>query len=324
MMSTVLPTLIYDIKGYTLTSEEKLWLKHPATAGIILFQRNYQDIYQLLSLTRSILNENSNLFITVDQEGGRIQRFKNGFSLLPSMRYWGEQYAYDPLATLDRLQRTAARMARELQHVNIAFSYAPVLDLDYRHNDVISDRSFHRDPLIVTRLAHHFIQGLKQQKMSVVGKHFPGHGFVSEDSHLCLPVDTRKKERIKQNDLVPFYQLSDKLDAVMPAHVVYSAVDRLPVCFSDRWLRNELRDNMHFNGAVITDDLNMAAVAELMSVEDCVHETLKAGCDFLLICNNQKKASQMLEYLEKKPMCQIERKQRVKHFISKVRRCVQP
>jgi beta-N-acetylhexosaminidase len=322
-MGRLIPTLIYDVQGLELNREEKSRLKHPASAGVILFQRNYQNIDQLLSLTRSILKENPRLFITVDQEGGRVQRFREAFTALPPMTYWGEQYAQNAKQAIERVTEIASRMAQELKRVHVAFSYAPVLDLNYQHNEVIGERSFHRDPEIVTALGDAFIQGLHREKMCAVGKHFPGHGFVTADSHVALPIDDRKKEVIENNDVVPFSKLSHKLDAVMPAHIVYSAIDAMPPCFSRRWLHKELREKLKFKGAIITDDLNMAAVRELMSVEDCVDQALIAGCDFLLICNNQKKADQMLTHLERCSIFDSNRKKRVDTFMSKARACIQ-
>jgi beta-N-acetylhexosaminidase len=321
-VSFIIPTLVCDVQGLELTADDKVLLKHPATAGIILFARNYDNPKQLLALTHSILKENPSLFISVDQEGGRVQRFRDGFSTLPSMRYWGEQYAIAPTLAKHNVKQTAAKMAHELKNFHIAFSYAPVLDLDYAHNDVIGERSFNRNPDIVTELGRAFIKGLCQEHMCSVGKHFPGHGFVRADSHFRLPIDNREKKEIWDKDLSPFYNLIDCLDAIMPAHIVYSTVDSLPTCFSSIWLQQILRGQLKFKGVIFTDDLNMAAVNSLYSIEDCVYQSLNAGCDFLLMCNNQSSAAKMLQCLEKPSAFKEERKARVNQFIKKTRTCI--
>jgi beta-N-acetylhexosaminidase len=238
------------------------------------------------------------------------------------MRYWGEQYDMDPSLAIQNVQKTAAKMAAELKKFHISFSYAPVLDLDYAHNDVIGERSFNRDPKIVTQLGKAFISGLHQEQMCAVGKHFPGHGFVCADSHVTLPTDKRNKKEIEINDLVPFFALADSLDAIMPAHIVYSEIDSMPTCFSRIWLQEILRKQLQFKGVVITDDLSMSAVSSLFSVEDSAQCALNAGCDFLLICNNQSNAELMLQFLERPSALAKDRKGRVDQFIKKTRLCI--
>jgi beta-N-acetylhexosaminidase len=321
-VSSIIPTLICDVQGLTLNPIDKDLLRHPATAGVILFTRNYGNPKQLLTLTRSILKENSRLFITVDQEGGRVQRFKEGFSILPSMGYWGEQYKLDSNATAKQLTKTVIAMARELKTFHIALDYVPVLDLNYHHNEVIGERSFSRDPMIVAQLGKAFINGLHQERMCSVGKHFPGHGFVYADSHQTLPIDKRDKKNIENNDLIPFSNLVDSLDAIMPAHIVYSQIDSVPTCFSKVWLQDILRERLKFQGVVITDDLNMSAVRSRYSIEDSLHHALNAGCDFLLMCNNQTSAAAMLHCLEMPSTYTEKRKVRVNQFINKVQRCI--
>ena len=316
-MTSIIPTLIYDVKGLELTPDERDRLRHPASAGVILFERNYENPTQLSALTRSILKENKNIFITVDQEGGRVQRFRNGFSKLPSMRSWGDQYHDNPTETMDAVRCVAMQMAEELQKHHVTLSYMPVLDLDYNHNQVIGHRSFHRNPKVVTELGGAFIEGLHLKHMLAVGKHFPGHGFVTLDSHARLPIDSRDINEIENNDLIPFCKLSKELDAIMPAHIIYTSVDNVPACCSKIWLQKILRRKLGFTGAIITDDLNMGAMRQFGSIENCVEQVLEAGCDFLLICNNQRDAAWTLEYLERDKTFDAARKRRVNEFIIK-------
>lgn len=271
-----------DVEGLSLTSEDKDILSHPFISGVILFSRNYESVNQLKELTRQIKSINPNLIITVDQEGGRVQRFREGFTELPSMRYWTEDsnrlsaIGYQLLST----------MVSELRSVGVYSSLLPVLDIDYDRNKVIGHRSF-GDKNNVIKLGEQMIHYFHQLKMPVTAKHFPGHGWVTLDSHDDLPIDERSFIDIEENDLQPFSALSAKCDAIMLAHVVYEQVDPNPVCFSRFWIQDVLQNQLKFQGLIISDDLSMQAMAAMGSYHDRATRALKAGCDILLVCNSR-------------------------------------
>ena len=254
--------LMVDLVGLTLTEEEAEILQHPLVGGVILFSRNYESPEQVSALTANIRAlRDPHLLIAVDHEGGRVQRFRHGFTRLPPVGVLGQGYERQPELTLSRAEITGWLMAAELRAVGVDFSFAPVLDLDYGVSEVIGDRAFHRDPDTVTTVARAYIEGMKRAWMPAVGKHFPGHGAVEVDSHLGLPTDTRYFEDMLEADMLPFRQLCNSaLAGIMPAHIVYEKSDSLPACFSPFWIREVLRTRLGFQGAVLSDDLSLSLI----------------------------------------------------------------
>jgi beta-N-acetylhexosaminidase len=256
----MLGPVIVGVEGLALSEADRERLAHPLVGGVILFARNFEDVAQLRALTREIgaLREPS-LLISVDHEGGRVQRFRDGFTTIPAMRSLGETWDRDLAASAQEAKRLGWTLARELREVGVDYSYTPVLDLDYGASAVIGDRAFHRNPNAVAHLAAALCKGLRAGGCASVGKHFPGHGFVAADSHVDLPVDDRPLAALVADDLVPFGALVGAgLDGVMPAHVVYPAVDARPAGFSPVWIGEILRRRFGFDGVVFSDDLGMA------------------------------------------------------------------
>lgn len=282
--------LIIDIAGLSLSKTDRRRLKHPLVGGIILFARNWQDRAQLASLCRDIKKVRKDLLICVDHEGGRVQRFKtDGFTHLPPMRALGEQWLKDPLGATNAATACGYVLASELRACGLDFSFTPVLDLDYGESGVIGDRSFARDPRVVTLLAKSLMHGLRLAGMASCGKHFPGHGFVKADSHTEIPVDKRSLKAILADDAAPYGWLNTALDSVMPAHVIYPKVDARPAGFSSTWLGDILRGRLRFGGAVFSDDLSMAGARLIdgreVSYTEAAVTALNAGCDLVLLCN---------------------------------------
>jgi beta-N-acetylhexosaminidase len=284
-----------DIAGLSLTAEDKEILAHPFISGVILFSRNYESVAQLTALTQQIKSISTDLIITVDQEGGRVQRFRTGFTELPSMAHWGSTYYSAPDKTQREFSAMLNIMVQELRNTGVYSSLVPVLDINYDRNQVIGHRSFGDNQKIVTELSAFMIDQFHQLKMPVTGKHFPGHGWVTLDSHFHLPVDERSFEVISQHDLQPFALLSKKLDAVMLAHVVYENVDPNPVCFSRFWIETVLRKQLQFDGIVMCDDLSMQAMAQMGSYADRAGRALESGCDVLLVCNSREGTIDILD-----------------------------
>ena len=289
---------IIDLEGTTLIAEERELLLNPGIAGIILFTRNYENLEQLRALTTSIKKINPSLFIAVDQEGGRVQRFREGFTDIPSMRHYGELYLRNPAQAKQALEKNIAIVAQELKNVGIGVNFTPVLDIDRADSQAIGERSFSADPQAVEDLASVVINTLHTNKMPAIGKHFPGHGSVVADSHASLPIDNRERQVIMNCDLKPYMVLSNSLDAIMPAHVVYSAFDSKPAGFSRYWLQAVLRQQLHFKGVIISDDLTMQGAAIMGDYLDRAMYALEAGCDLLTICNNRRGALTILDALE--------------------------
>ena len=280
-MSTYGPLMI-DVEGLTLTEADKRRLLHPLVGGVILFSRNYKDPVQLSALTQEITAlRNPPLPITVDHEGGRVQRFRDGFTRLPAMRVLGELFARDKIAAENAAEAVGLVLAAELRAHGVDFSFTPVLDLDWGRSGVIGDRSFSKDPQIVSRLAAALIRGLAKGGMGSCGKHFPGHGWVEADSHVAIPVDERSMAEI-ETDMQPYHELS--LDAVMPAHVIYPVLDERPAGFSPRWLE-KLRLECQFDGIIFSDDLSMEGASVAGTIVDRANAAWDAGCDVLLVCN---------------------------------------
>ena len=279
--------LVIDIVGKTLQPIERDLLEHPKVSGVILFTRNYESRQQLKDLIREIRQAKTDLFIAVDQEGGRVQRFRDEFTRLPPIAEFGNIYQKNPTHALELAEQSAYTMASELKDVDIDMSFAPVLDVNQGVSLVIGDRSFSSDPKIVTALAVAYIKGMHQANMPVTGKHFPGHGAVIADSHKELPVDNRSFAEIWECDLLPYRELNGLLDAVMVAHIVYPKINKKAASFSSYWLSDVLRKQMQFKGLVFSDDLSMLGAAVAGNYKKRVKAALAAGCDRVLLCNNQ-------------------------------------
>ncbi|MDG1731909.1 MAG: beta-N-acetylhexosaminidase [Thalassotalea sp.] len=287
--------LMIDVLGTNLTAEDREVIAHPKVGGLILFSRNYQEPKQLTELVKQMRAVKPDILIAVDQEGGRVQRFRESFSKLPAM---GSIYKHakkqnnNPKTVLEQAkfisQKMGYLMALEVQSVGIDISFAPVLDID-DISDVIGDRGFHKEPEIVTALASSFIDGMHQVGMKSTGKHFPGHGSVKEDSHIAMPVDNRSKESIFEHDMSVFKSLikSNHVDALMPAHVIYPQVDSLPVGFSPYWLQTILRGELGFQGVIFSDDLSMQGATSAGGYAERCEAAYDAGCDMLLVCNDR-------------------------------------
>ncbi len=280
--------IMTDVSGVVLTDEDRELLEHPAIGGVILFSRNYVDDQQLRDLVGSVAAlRTPSLLIAIDQEGGRVQRFADGFTRLPPLRWFGQQFNLDPAAARSLAHKAAWIMAVELLEFGIDFSFAPVVDIDWGLSEVIGDRAFHADPEVVSSLALSYTQGMRAAGMASVAKHFPGHGGVAADSHVSLPEDNRPYTDLIE-DLKPYQCLIDHgLQGIMPAHVRYTEVDQQIASMSEYWLRTELRENLGYKGAVFSDDLSMAGAGVVGEVPERVVTTIKAGSDMVLICNDR-------------------------------------
>jgi beta-N-acetylhexosaminidase len=288
-MNTHAPVIL-DIAGPELTDADRRRLAHPMTGGMILFGRHWRDRAHLTRLVAECKAIRPDLLVCVDHEGGRVQRFRtDGFTHLPPMRHFGEWWMRDPMAATDAATAAGYVLASELRACGVDFSFTPVLDLDFGESSVIGDRAFHRDARVVTMLAKSLALGLAQAGMAHCGKHFPGHGFVTADSHVAVPVDKRSRKAILADDAQPYAWMSSSLTAVMPAHVVYPKVDRRPAGFSSLWLQDILRSRLGFTGAVFSDDLSMEGArfieGRAVSATDAALAALEAGCDLVLLCN---------------------------------------
>ncbi len=276
-----------DVAGLALSDAERAVLQHPLVGGVILFTRNYANPDQLAALCAEIHALRSPaLIITVDHEGGRVQRFRSGFTRLPAMRRLGEVWAQDAHLARRLAQDTGFVLASELLAAGVDLSFTPVLDLDYGHSSVIGDRAFHSDPDITAELAYALMLGLRESGMGAVGKHFPGHGFAAADSHVAMPVDEREFEQLWNADIVPYrHMLKTVMSGVMPAHVIYSAIDPQPAGFSRFWLQDVLRTRLGFEGVIFSDDLTMEGATVAGDIVARADAALSAGCDMVLVCN---------------------------------------
>ncbi len=285
--------VILDTAGPALDANDRRRLAHPLTGGLILFARHFENRAQLLALVAEAKAIRPDLLVCVDHEGGRVQRFKtDGFTHLPAMRAFGELWMRDAMQATDAASAAGYVLAAELRACGVDFSFTPVLDLDHGRSAIIGDRAFHRDARVATLLAKSLAHGLLQAGMSHCGKHFPGHGFVEADSHVAAPVDKRSRRAILGDDARPYEWLSSTLASVMPAHVTYPKVDSRPAGFSSVWLKDILRGQLGFTGAVFSDDLSMEGARVLdghpVSASDAAVEALNAGCDLVLLCNQSK------------------------------------
>ncbi len=288
--------VVLDVVGATLDDADRARLRHPLVGGVILFTRNFESVDQLRGLTAEIraLRE-PRLLVAVDQEGGRVQRFRDGFTAIPAMRTLGEMWDMDADAAAAEARRLGRTIAAELASCGVDFSFAPVLDLDYGGSTVIGNRAFHRNPRAVAWLAGELCEGLADGGMAAVGKHFPGHGYVRADSHTDIPVDERSLADIERDDLIPFAVLArSHLAGVMPAHVIYPAVDPQPAGYSRLWLREILRERLGFAGMVFSDDLGMVGAHGAGDIVGRAEAAIRAGCDVVLTCNDCPAADELL------------------------------
>ncbi len=292
--------VMLDLSGTELTADDRALLMHPATGGVILFSRNYSSPQQLYRLVQAIHELRSpHLLIAVDQEGGRVQRFRAGFTRLPAAASIARRFGDDLRAAKQAARELGWLMASELRAYGVDFSFAPVLDLNLGVSSVIGDRAFAETPEKVGQLAGAWMLGAREAGMVSVGKHFPGHGGVATDSHLALPVDERALGTLLAGDLRPFARLIDNgLEGIMPAHVVYASCDGQAAGFSGFWLRKVLRARLGFQGVIFSDDLSMAAAEQAGCYAERARAALDAGCDMVLVCNNPAGAREVLDELE--------------------------
>ena len=292
--------IMLDLVGLEISPEERDMLTHPLVGGVILFSRNYESPEQLQRLVSEIHNlREPHLLVAVDHEGGRVQRFRQGFSEFPPAAVFGKIYDEDRKRGKRFAESCGWLMAVELRALGIDFSFAPVLDLDFGISTVIGDRAFHRKPDAVADLAQSYMMGMRRAGMVATGKHFPGHGAIAADSHIDMPVDEREFEEIYRHDVVPFGKLIRAgLGAIMPAHVIYPAVDEKPACFSSLWLKQVLRDRMGFQGVIFSDDLTMKGAHVMGDIVERGIAAMAAGCDMVLVCNQPKEAVQLIDGLE--------------------------
>lgn len=296
--------VMVDVAGLELTPDDIERLQHPQVGGVILFARNFAAPLQLIQLTHSIRElRKPELLIAVDHEGGRVQRFKHGFTPIPPMRSLGRLWDRDPAQALAAARGCGFVIASELQAHGVDFSFTPVLDVDYGESGVIGDRALHSDPHTIAVLAEALQAGLNAAGMTSVGKHFPGHGYVRADSHLEVPVDERSLAEITSADLMPFQRLArSTMGGVMPAHVIYPKVDPKPAGFSPVWLQKILREKLGFDGLIFSDDLSMEGASTAGGVVARANAALNAGCDMVLLCNDPRAQDTMLEGLERRPI----------------------
>ncbi|MEE4245464.1 MAG: beta-N-acetylhexosaminidase [Kangiellaceae bacterium] len=288
--------IMMDLESSEINQVEREMLQHPATGGVILFARNIESAQQVQQLNQQISEINPALLLAVDQEGGRVQRLKDGFTKLPPLRLL-ESTAQSITEAQNFCFHHARLMALETLAVGFDISFTPVLDVATSTSRVIGDRAFHEEPDMIGLLAAEYIKGMASVGMAATGKHFPGHGFVDGDSHHEIPVDDRSISEISEHDLKPFASTAQMLGGIMPAHVIYSQVDDLPAGFSSVWIKDILRQQLQFNGVVFSDDLSMKGAEVVGDFIDRANAALQAGCDMVLVCNNRRQAERVIEHL---------------------------
>lgn len=294
----MLGPVIVDLAGEELSQAEAEMIQHPHVGGLIFFGRNCVSAEQIDDLVQSVRAVRPELLLAIDQEGGRVQRLRSGFTRLPALQKLGRYYQRDPAQAALVVQSVAWLMAAELRSVGIDISFAPVLDADDSFSQVIGDRSFGSDPDLVAAVGALYIDGMAEAGMKATAKHFPGHGAVHADSHLALPVDERDMESVQRDDMRPFRVLLPRVGAVMPAHILFKNIDSRPVGCSSYWLQNVLRQELDFNGVIFSDDLSMAGAEFAGSYSERATAALRAGCDAVLVCNQPEKAAEVLASLE--------------------------
>ena len=289
-----------DLKGFEVSAQEHEWLTHPAVGGVILFTRNYQNKQQLKRLVSELhAIKKPKLLVAVDQEGGRVQRFRDEFTEFPPMRVLGEIYEKNPHKALQLSEMLACQLASELRDVGIDFTFAPILDLDTGKSTVIGDRAFHSDIDAVTALASKFMLGLRNGGMESVGKHFPGHGTVVADSHFECPIDYRYESDLQLADMIPFHRLVDHgIAGIMTAHVIYEHIDMQPASFSKYWITSVLRNQIGFEGVIFSDDLAMKGAHVVGDIRQRLQAALEAGSDMVLLCNSPEEIPDALDQLK--------------------------
>tara|TARA_B110000305_G_C19440635_1_gene641622 strand:- start:390 stop:1403 length:1014 start_codon:yes stop_codon:yes gene_type:complete len=291
-------SIMLDIEGFSLSIEDRALIKSKHVGGIILFSRNFKSREQLIDLCFEIKSIKPEILIATDQEGGRVQRFKEGFSIIPSMQRLGDLVAHDVEGGLSLCRRVGWLMASEMIATGIDISFAPVLDLDKDTSSVIGDRSFSEQIDIVISSAKAFIFGMAEAGMASTGKHFPGHGGIEEDSHLVTPIDNRSLSDLESNDLIPYRELVEVLDGVMTAHITFPKIDASVVSFSSEWIQTVLRENLNFQGMVFSDDLTMKGADTAGNYTNKAKLSVNAGCDMILICNDRDGAKEILKFFE--------------------------
>lgn len=294
----VLGPLMLDVEGLELTPIEKETLARPGVGGLILFSRNFDSVAQVRALISAIREIRSDIIIAVDQEGGRVQRFKEGLTRLPPLRVLGEAYERNEDEALLLARDFGWLMAAEMLSLGVDISFAPVLDLDFGRSAVIGDRSIHRNPTVVLAVAEAYIGGMREAGMASTGKHFPGHGWVAADSHVDIPRDERAQVALTSDDITPFAGLAHQLNGIMPAHVIYDQVDNKPAGFSSYWLQQVLRKQLGFEGVIFSDDLTMEGASLAGSYPERAQAARDAGCDMVLVCNQFDKALEVLDWVE--------------------------
>ena len=305
---------VVDVKGLALDDDDRQRLAHPAAGAVILFARNFQDCAQLAALTQEIerLREPA-LPVCVDHEGGRVQRFREGFTALPPMRQLGRLWDRDREAGRAAARAVAYVAGSELAAHGVDFSFAPVLDLDFGTSGVIGDRALHFDPTAVGALGAAIVQGFADAGMAAVGKHFPGHGFASADSHTAVPTDERSTKEIFRKDILPYeVAIRAGLAGVMPAHVIYTQADSEPAGYSRYWLQEVLRGKLGFDGLVFSDDLSMEGAGVAGGPPERAKAALGAGCDMVLLCNDPDALDALLESLKDVPLARADRLERMR------------
>ena len=292
--------LMVDLEGIAISETEKNLLLKPEVGGVILFTRNFESVEHLISLVDEIHQlRTPKLLVAVDHEGGRVQRFHEGFSRIPAAAIYARVAKNDLEKSRQLAENAGWLMAVELRACGIDFSFSPVLDLAHGLSGVIGDRAFHSKPTTVATLAYAFMHGMNKAGMQAVGKHFPGHGGVVEDSHVAMPVDHRELDELLHSDIVPFKSMiENKLAAIMPAHVIYDKVDDKPAGYSSFWIENILRQRFGFQGAIFSDDLSMEAAGIVGGFGERADAALKAGCDMALVCNHLDGAIEAAEYIK--------------------------
>jgi len=306
--------LVVDVLGPVLTDEDRERIRHPAAGAVILFARNYENPEQLAALTADIerLREPA-LPVCVDHEGGRVQRFREGFTAIPPMRALGRLWDRDRDLAKEAASSIGYIIAAELGAHGVDFSFAPVLDLDYGGSSVIGDRALHFDPTAVGALGACLVRGLAQGGVGAVAKHFPGHGYAEADSHVAVPRDERSFKEIWRKDVAPYKPVIEAgLAAVMPAHVIYPEVDANPAGYSRHWLQEVLRQQLGFQGIVFSDDLSMEGAAVAGGPPERARAALQAGCDMVLLCNNPAGLDKLLDALKDLRLANPERLERMK------------
>jgi len=294
--------VMLDVGTLRLEDTDRKRLLHPLTGGVILFKRNFESAEQLAELTAEIRALRSpELLIAVDHEGGRVQRFRSGYTTLPPMAALGTLWNVDRPAARRCAEAAGFVIATELTASGVDFSFTPVLDLDYGRSGVIGDRAFHSEAGAVSDLASALITGLARGGVAAVGKHFPGHGYAAEDSHVAMPVDSRALADIEAADLLPYRRLSALLAGVMPAHVIYPQIDSAPAGFSSVWLQKILRRELAFDGMIFSDDLSMEGATVAGGIIERAQAALAAGCDMVLVCNQPRLADELLSGLRWEP-----------------------